>query len=312
MKIGKGAGIITRRSFLPLSLCGVAAATFARRVLSATSSAPVGIQLYTVGTDMQSDPGGTLKKLAAIGYGEVETAGLGKLSAAQFRALIDDAGLRVPSAHLLFGMPGTDTDKLLDDAKTLGAQYAVSSILAPRPPEGGMQGVLKLLNTMSIDDFKLTAAKANEIGQRAKAAGLQYAYHNHNFEFRDLGGGQRGYDILLRETDSSLVKFEADCGWMRVAGADPIEYLHNHSGRFVMLHIKDFKDIVKAVTTLMAPDAPKPTELGRGSIDIKSVVQAGRRAGIRHMFVEQEPPFVEMTAMQAAEVDYHALRSALA
>jgi sugar phosphate isomerase/epimerase len=308
MKTGKGADI-TRRRFLPLSLCGVVAATFARRTLSATPSLPVGIQLYTVGADMEKDPAGTLKKLATIGYNEVETAGFGKLSAEQFRGLVDDAGLRVPSAHLLFGM--ADTGKLLDDAKTLGAHYAVSSILAPRTPEGGVQGVLRLLNEMSVDDFKLAAAKANEIGQRAKAAGLQYAYHNHNFEFRDLGGGQRGYDILLRETDPALVKFEADCGWMRVAGADPIAYLTKDPGRFVMLHIKDFKDVVKPVTTLMAPDAPKPTELGRGSIDIKSVVRAGRKAGIRHMFVEQEPPFVEMTAMQAAAVDYDALHSVL-
>lgn len=309
MQVEKGI-TMTRRRFIPLGLSGAVTASFARRAFSAPSTFPVGIQLYTVGADLQNDPANTLKKLAEIGYSEVETAGTGKLSAAQLRGLIDQAGLRAPSAHLMFGM--ADTEKLLEDAKTLGARYAVSSILAPRAPEGGMQGVLKLLNSLSIDDFKIIAAKANEIGQSAKAAGLQYAYHNHNFEFRDLGGGRRGYDILLSETDPALVKFEADCGWMRVAGANPVEYLDKHAGRFAMLHIKDFRGIEKPVTTLMAPDAPKPTELGRGSIDIKSVVRAGRRNGIEHMFVEQEPPFVEMSALQAAQVDYEALHSALA
>jgi sugar phosphate isomerase/epimerase len=164
---------------------------------------------------------------------------------------------------------------------------------------------------MSTDDFRRTAAKANEIGEKAKAVGLKYAYHNHNFEFRDLGGGKTGYEILMQETDPSLVKFEADCGWMKVAGKDPIDYLTRHGDRFAMLHIKDFKNITKPVTTLMSPDAPAPAELGRGSIDLKPIVEAGLKAGVTHMFVEQEPPFKEVPAMEAAEIDYRVLKSLL-
>jgi len=202
----------------------------------------------------------------------------------------------------------------------LGVEYVVSSVLAPNglpkslqdPKE--MQEFFKSVDSMSADDFRRTAAKANEIGQQAKTAGLKYAYHNHNFEFRDLGGGKTGYEILLLETDPSLVKFEADCGWMKVAGKDPIDYLTRHSDRFAMLHIKDFKNITKPVTTLMSlmsPDTLTPTELGRGSIDLKPIVEAGLKAGVTHIFVEQEAPFKEVPAMEAAEIDYRVLKSLL-
>jgi sugar phosphate isomerase/epimerase len=274
---------------------------------------PVGIQLYTVNDDLKKDPAGTLKKIAQIGYREVETAGFATLSAAQFRELVRDAGLRAPSAHLGFGME--DTGKLLDDARTLGAEYVVSSVLLPGAPKG-MQDFFRIVDNMTADDFRAIAAKANEIGQKAKAVGLKYAYHNHNFEFRDLGGGKTGYEILLQETDPSLVKFEADCGWMKVAGKDPIEYLTRHGDRFAMLHIKDFKNLTKPVTTIgsmmsHSADMPISAELGRGSIDLKPIVEAGLKAGVKHMFVEQEPPFKAVPAMKAAEIDYRALKSFL-
>src|SRR5215469_12158942 len=299
---------LSRRHFVPLAASAFAAAALPRKVWAARSL-PVGIQLYTVNADMTKDPAGTLKKIAQIGYTEVETAGWGKLSAAEFRDLLKNAGLRAPSAHLNFGMQ--ETGKLLDDAKTVGADYAVSSVLTANAPGKGRQDFLKNLNAMTADDFKRTAAKANELGQAAKAAGLKYAYHNHNFEFRDLGDGQTGYEIILKETDPALVKFEADTGWMKVAGKDPVEYLTQHGDRYAMLHIKDFKNITMPVTALASPDAPAPTELGRGSIDLKPIVEAGLKAGIKHMFVEQEPPFKEMPALEAAAIDYQVLSGLL-
>lgn len=305
---------ISRRHFFSLVGGAAVAAAFSRQ-MRGTHGFPAGIQLYTVNAELMKDPAGTLKKIAQIGYFEVETAGWGTLSAAQFRDLLRDGGLRAPSAHLMFGMQ--DTGKLLDDAKTLGAEYVVSSVLAPnKPPKSlqdseGLQDFLKSLDSMSADDFRRTAAKANEIGKSAKAAGMQYAYHNHNFEFRDLGDGKTGYEILLLETDPSLVKFEADCGWMKVGVKDPIDYLTRHGDRFAMLHIKDFKNITKPVTALMSPDMPTPTELGRGGIDLKPIVEAGLKAGVTHIFVEQEPPFKEVPAMEAAELDYRVLQSLL-
>ena len=304
---------MTRRGFLRMAGGGVAAGTLSRSVWAAGQTVPAGIQLYTVGSDLEKDPAGTLKKLKQIGFVEVETSPMMKQTPAEFHALAREAGLRVPSAHLMFGFE--ETDKVLEDGKTLGVEYVVSTILPPGAQpggrQGGMQGVLHALNTLTAEDFRKVAARANEIGQKAKAAGMQYAYHNHNIEFRDLGGGETGYAILLRETDPAVVKFEADTGWMRVAGADPVKLIEAHPERFAMLHVKDFKGITQPVTALMSPDAPKPTELGRGDVDVRAIVAAGRKAGVRHIFVEQEPPFTEMPAMQAAAVDYAALRPML-
>lgn len=302
---------ISRRSFFPLATGALAAAAIPRQVRAAHGF-PVGIQLYMVNNDLAKDPAGTLKRLAQIGYSEVETAGWGKLSAAQFRDLLRDAGLRAPSAHLGFGME--ETGKLLEDGKTLGVEFVVSSILPPK--DKGLSDFFKVVDSLSADDFRHIAARANEIGQKAKEAGLKYAYHNHNFEFRDLGDGKTGYDILLEETDASVVKFEADCGWMTVAGKDPLDYLKHHGDRFAMLHVKDFKNITKPVTSIHtmishSPDLPISTELGGGSVDLKPIVEAGLRAGVKHMFVEQEPPFNEVSAMKAAEIDCRALKSFL-
>jgi sugar phosphate isomerase/epimerase len=297
---------ISRRRFIPLAGGALAAAALSQQTRR-SHGLPVGIQLYMVNADLTKDPAGTLKKLAEIGYSEVETAGFGKLSAAQFRDLLRDSGLRAPSAHLGFGMD--DTDKLLDDAKTLGAEYAVSSILPAK--NEGIGDFFKNMSSMSADDFRRIAAHANEIGQKVKAAGMQYAYHNHNFEFRDVGDGKTGYDILLQETDASVVKFETDCGWMKVGGKDPVEYLKRHGNRIAMLHVKDFKNITKPVTALFSPDRPIPTELGRGSIDFKPIVEVGLKAGVNHMFVEQEPPFKEVSAMEAAAIDCSYLKSLL-
>jgi sugar phosphate isomerase/epimerase len=297
---------ISRRRFFPLAGGALVATAFSQQARR-SHGLPVGIQLYMVNADLTKDPAGTLKKIADIGYSEVETAGLGKLSAAQFRDLLRDAGLRAPSAHLGFGTE--DTGKLLDDAKTLGVEYVVSSMLPPK--DEGMPAFFMSLNSLSADDFRRIAAKANEIGQRAKAAGMQYAYHNHNFEFRDLGDGKTGYDVLIEETDASVVKFETDCGWMKVGGKDPVEYLKRYGNRIAMLHAKDFKNITKPVTALFSQDRPIPTELGRGSIDYKPIFEAGLKAGVKHIFVEQEPPFKEVSAMEAAEIDYRYLKSLL-
>ena len=307
--------VLSRRRFGVLACSGVAAMAVSRSGWGKTEDIAAGIQLYTVGGEVERDPAGTLKKLAQIGYKEVEIASLGKLPASQWRALFEEAGLRAPSVHLPFGL--ADTDKILGDAKALGVEYACSSILLPRPLEGvnSMEGFFKAFNAMSsamtTDDFKQVAGKANEFGQKAKGLGLQYVYHNHNFEFRDLGHGATGYDMLLRETDPALVKFEADTGWMRVAGADPASLLGRFPERFAMLHIKDFKNLTKPVTIFNAPDGPVPTELGRGSVELKAVVEAGRKAGVKHMFVEQEPPFKEMTPLEAAAVDYTTLHGLL-
>jgi sugar phosphate isomerase/epimerase len=268
---------------------------------------PPGIQLYTVREDLPKDTPGTLKALHDIGFREVETAGFGKYSVADFRKLLDDAGLKAPSAHL--NLNSADLGPVFADAHTLGAHYATSSSLAtgnlprlapgqPRPKFG----------PLGVDGFTKLAAQMNDIGAKAKAAGLQYAYHNHNYEFEKMPDGTFGYDILINHTDHELVKFEIDCGWMSAGGANPVTYFQKYPGRFKMIHVKEFKPLAHPVISLAEGERPEGVDLGGGFIDYKPIFAAGKKAGIEHAFSEQENPF-PISQMASAKTAYAFLKA---
>lgn len=296
----------SRRKFLQQS-AATTALLFGTEAMAATKR-PVGMELYTVNAQLTKDPGGTLAKLAAIGYEEVEVSGFAGLTPAGLRKLIDGAGLKCPAAHLDYGF--MDTAQVLEQAHQLRVDYAASSILLPTTQTTKSAKMLDQLNALTADDYKRIAALMNDFGQQSKSAGLQYAYHNHLHEFRDLGGGKTGYAILLTETDPGLVQFEADCGWMRVAGANPIDYFHHFPNRFRLVHVKDFPSVSHPVTSWIQ-NGPHPTELGRGSIDYKPILAAARQTGVKHFFVEQDPPMSDMTPLEAAAVDYKYVRTIL-
>ena len=297
----------TRRRFLSQTGRHAAAVLIANglpRAIRATPlGRPVGIQLYSVKEEIGRDPAGTLRQLRRIGFGEVETAGFGQLSAGQFRRLLDDSGLACPSAHLQFDRAKLDSS--FADAHALGAKYAASGSLRslaadPRSPAGVPQG------GMSLDEAKRTAELANRIGEQAARAGLQYVYHNHDFEFVAEHGAGVGYDLLLRETDPRLVQFEIDCGWMIFAGRDPVDYFGKYPNRFPMIHVKDFvRESEPAGAKLGAMHG---AELGRGVVHYGPIFAAAEKAGLRHYFFEEEGPF-HVAPMQAAQVAYDYLRA---
>jgi sugar phosphate isomerase/epimerase len=300
---------ISRRRFLQAAgstgAAAFAAAALPRFAWANPMNLPVGIQLYVVGKPLLEDAPGTLKQLHEIGYREVETAGFGKYSAREFRALIDAAGLTCPSAHLQ--LTASDIEPLFDDAHALGAAYATSSILRDPParktPPAAPGAAPTPFPSLGSDGFKRIAAHMNSIGAKAKAAGLKYAYHNHNFEFEKVSDREYGYDILIKETDPELVFFEIDCGWMVIAGASPVEYMRKHPKRIRMLHIKDFQRVATPTIDLRGPGRPKGTELGKGFIDYAPIFAEGRKTGIQHCFAEEEGPY-EVPQLEAAKVDY--------
>ncbi len=304
----------TRRDFLKISRnVGLAAAIEALLPRMAKADAmglPPGIQLYTVRDYLPKDTQGTLKQLHDIGFREVETAGFGKYSAREFRQFLDDAGLKAPSAHLKFA--GTDFGHLFEDANTLGAHYATSSSQAtanqPPVPAGVPASQRPVMAPLGLDGFKKLAEKMNDIGAQAKAAGLQYAYHNHNYEFEKMPDGSFGYDVLVKNTDHELVKFEIDCGWMCAGGADPVAYFQKYPGRFKMIHVKEFQAMSSPSINLNGPTRPKGTDLGQGFIDYKKIFAAGKKAGIEHAFSEQEDPF-PVSQMASAKAAYDFLHA---
>ncbi len=298
---------MNRRRFVQ---AGIAAGVVAGRAWAAPLGLPAGIQLYAVREPLAADGPGTLKALRGIGYREVETYDMDRYGPAELRRMVSDAGLGMPSAHLSFKMDN-ELGPVFAAGNKLGAEWAVSSYLRQlQDPGRASLGNSSLeqppLPPMGLDGFKRMAARMNEIGRGARAAGLKYAYHNHNFEFEAMPGGGTGYDVLLRETDHELVKFEVDCGWMVAAGASPVEYFRRFPGRFRMLHVKDFLPGPRTID-LVGPGRPKGTELGKGFIDYGPIFAAAKGIGIEHAFAEQEAPYVR-PQLESAKVSYDFLQ----
>jgi sugar phosphate isomerase/epimerase len=265
---------------------------------------PIGIQLYTVGAEMKTDLPGTLKKVADIGYREVETAGFGNVSPAEFRKLLDDVGLKCVSCHLPLADGESDWQMHFDNAKTVGAHYAVASTMSNHKTG---KNEADIADPADKTAFNQMTDEMNRIGEAAKKVGLQFGYHNHDFEFKRFSDSSLVFDLLLKQTDRKLVKFEIDCGWMILGGHDPVEYMRRYPGRITMLHIKDFVASTERPST--TTKGHQGTELGRGFIDYKPIFAAAKKAGVQHYFVEQEPPFIEMPALEAAKADYDYLHA---
>jgi len=295
---------ISRRKLIKAGIATASAAMFTEVFPKSLWAKPLvtspGIQLYTVDKELKTDVEGTLKKIKAIGYVEVEAAGFAGLSARQFRAALDGAGLKCASTHF-FNFGTVEPGPLFEEANALGVHYTVSSMMGnfPNRPAG----------EMGVGGYKALADYCNQLGQRAKQAGLQFAFHNHNTEFKDLGQGKIGYDVLVESTDPELVKLELDCGWMIAAGRNPIDYFKRYPNRYRMVHVKDFVRPAQPSTSLERNEVPQGTALGTGYIKYKPILLAAKAAGVEHFYVEQEPPFIGTTAFEAAAKDYEYVRS---
>lgn len=296
---------LTRRSLLIRSGAVFAGTQMAgvTRLFGVDAKSKPGVQMYMVASDFRKDPAGTLSQLAAIGYGYVEAFAMAISNMAEFKKMLADAGLGCPSGHFPFGL--MPTEKLLDNANTLGVRYVVSSVLPPESPKNGDSGgIMQMLNHLTADDFKRMAAKANEFGETAKKHGLEFAYHNHNVEFRKLDGGTTGYDILLEQTDPALVKLEVDAGWMAAGGADPAALIAANAARVKLLHFKDFSTITPPINQLSPEAGAHIVDLGTGVAPLKAAYQAARKAGVEYFIVDHDPPFHGKTALEAAKADY--------
>jgi len=223
---------------------------------------------------MKSDLPGTLARVAAIGYREVEFAGYFNHSPAEIRDLLAGNGLASPSTHVSIESMRKEWPKVLDQARAIGHQWVVIPWL-PEAERG------------NLDAWKRLAAEFNGAARVARDAGLRLAYHNHDFELQPIAAasGQTAtstlpLDVLIAETDPSLVDFEMDLYWMVKAGADPSAYFGRFEKRFPMVHVKD---------SAGAPEHAM-TDVGSGSIDFRRIFAAAEKAGVRHFFVEHDHP----------------------
>jgi sugar phosphate isomerase/epimerase len=296
----------SRREFLLRTGSALAASSFAlghtSRLFANPLGKPIGLQLYTVSEQLKNDYDGTLRQIAAIGYREVELAGVFAKKPAEIKSSLQAAGLHCGSVHI--GMDGMEEAVPL--AIELGAKYVISSVTLPKLPSSAkfdLKAFMAQMAALTLGDYKSMAQRCNEMGEQAKKAGLQFGYHNHNFEFKPFPGGI-GYDELLRGTDPGLVKFELDCGWMVAAGHDPAAYIAKYPNRYRLLHIKDFQPTATPSVGLDESSRPKPAELGRGHIDYRPIFAAAKKSEVEWFYVEQEPPFTSMPALEAIRVNY--------
>ncbi len=226
----------------------------------------IGLQLYSVRSEMERDFAGTLARVASIGYREVEFAGYFDRRPEEVKGILDRHGLAAPSAHVPIEVVRRNWAGALDVANAIGHRYVVVPWL-PEEDRG------------ALDAYKRVADEFNRLGAEAKRAGIRFAYHNHDFEFAPLDG-RIPYDVLLTETDPADVAFQLDLLWIIKGGHDPLTYFARYPGRFEMVHLKD---------STGSPEY-RQVDIGRGTIDFRRILARQEQAGIRHAFVEHDEP----------------------
>jgi sugar phosphate isomerase/epimerase len=236
-----------------------------------------GVQLYTVRNAFRMDAAGTLEKVAQAGYREVEFAGYNALPPSEVRALLSRFGLTSPSTHV--GLPNNAEAfrKILDDSAMIGHEF----VTAPSLPGG--------VDRTSVDGWKSLADRFNEAGAAAKAAGLRFAFHNHDAEFRPVQE-RIPFDVLVENTDPALVSFQIDIYWMTRAGHDTLSYYAKFPNRFPMVHVKDSS----------GPPEHTMVDVGKGKIDFAAIFARGVAQGTRHFFVEHDSPADPMASIRAS------------
>jgi sugar phosphate isomerase/epimerase len=236
-----------------------------------------GLQLWSVRHDMVKDPVGTLKRVAEIGFTDVECTGYfeGKyynMEGNAFSQVLNDLGLTMKSCHVGTGnfkpeqkrTMTNDWEAFCEDSRNMGIQSVVCNYF-------------DISERQTLDDYKVHAELFNTCAEKATEYGLLFGHHNHDFEFHEMEG-KRPYDILLNNTDKNHVKFELDHYWINKAGVNPFDYIEKYPNRFPIWHIKDMDDTADQFFT----------EVGSGVIDWKKTFQYGKKAGLQYFYVEQD------------------------
>lgn len=295
----------SRRKFIQQSGALAVGGMFLPKLMQAEFLAPmkgrpgVGLQLYTLGELMTTDPKGTLQQLAKIGYKELETAGSGKGNFYGFKpkelaTIIKDLGMTWRSAHV--GGAPFKVEQIMKMAKTAEDSARIQKMmerfknmpkmknlkedyqeLADNAAEGGVKYlVCSSIPVNTMDEIKEAVEVFSKTGEACKKNGVQFAYHNHTTEFDSIEGN-RPFDYILSNTNKDMVKMELDLAWATKAKQDPVELFAQHPGRFPLWHVKD-----------LDPATGFPAEIGKGNIDFKRIFDHAKDSGMHYYFVEQD------------------------
>ena len=278
--------MFNRRGFLRLSIAAAGGLAGAR--LLAAERRSLGAQLYTVRQDAARDLPAVLEAVRKIGYTEVETYwDIYGHPPAELRRMINDHGLTAPSGHFDYG----GLDSKIDYAKSLGVQYVICPIL----PESMW---------LTLDGYKRAADQFNLWGETIHQGGMQFGFHNHNYEFRRFGD-ITGFETMMSRCDPKLVCIEMDSYWITQAGRDPLQMFRQYGNRIKLLHLKDRKP---GFPTSQIKDAAAEhfTEVGAGTIHWQEILAAAEKNGVKHLFVERDSG--DLPAVESLRISYQNLQ----
>src|SRR5215204_369181 len=290
----------SRRNFLKSSTMLIAgSALLPKKLLVPAAGELMGIQLYSVRDDMKKDPLGTLKQLAGIGYKHVEHANYVDrkfygYSATEFKKILGDLGLNMPSGHTVMGKQHWDSSKndftdewkwTVEDAAVLGQELVISPWL-----DASLR--------QNYDDMKRYMEVFNKSGELCKKSGMKFGYHNHDFEFSQKLNDVMVYDIILQNTDPSLVAQQLDIGNMYNGGAKALDIMNKYPGRFESMHVKD------EIKASGGNEKYESTVLGKGIVPVKDVINLGRKSGGTIHFIIEQESYQGKTPIECAKEDY--------
>jgi len=276
----------TRRDFLKTSGKALASAAIfsnipARLLAAGSVIEPFafGFQIWTIRNDLLNDFAGTLKKMADMGYTQVEMCSplgygfksLNEMSGTEMKKIIEDAGLKCISSHYTSGELKNSLDNRIEWASQIGMKQMIQSMPAIN------------LNNATLDDWRRAAQELNVIAEKTKAAGIQMGYHNHNFEVQTIDG-RLIYDVLMEELDPDLVKMQFQVAVID-EGFKAQDFFRKYPGRFISAHLADYSAELK-----------KQVPIGQGVVDWEDLFKAAEETGVQNYFVEMEPETFEASA----------------
>ncbi len=236
-------------------------------------TAPIGVQTYTYRNSFPKGVAAVLDTIKSLGITEVEGPNPQNSSPEEFKKLLDERGISMPSLGADYVAISKDPEPFIKLAKLFGCKFIMTAWI----PHG---------NTFNIEDARKAVEDFNRVGKILYEQGITFCYHDHGYEFGPYGNGTL-FDYIAQNTDPKYVSFEMDMMWTFHGGADPAKLLYKYKGRWKLMHLKDIrKGIANDLTG--GTDTKNDVALGTGQINIPEVLKAASAVGIKHFFIEDE------------------------
>jgi len=248
-------------------------------------SIPVAVQMFTLRDESQKDFAGTLKKVKELGFDGVEFAGFGGLSATEVKELLDNLNLKAASSHVPLDQLENNLDQVIEDHKILGCNYIACPFLMP--------------DRRSEEDYQKLIPILDQVGEKLRAEGITFLYHNHDFELERLSDGRTALEAIFDDTKPENLSTEFDVYWLTKAGEKPVEWINRYKNRTPIVHLKD----------MTTDDEKFFAELGTGGVDIEAILNVAEESGVEWFVVEQDQS--RRTPFESVEMSINYLKTKL-